>query len=117
MKTMKGWDNKAIGAFAKTVSGGTPATHISAYWQNGTIVWLNSGELSKHDLIREPTTLITEKAVRFSAAKLVPKGSVGIALTGATTGMVGYFEIETTTNQSITAILPNPTVDTLYLFY
>ncbi|MFC1965955.1 restriction endonuclease subunit S [Chloroflexota bacterium] len=97
--------------------GGTPATSVIEFWKNGSIPWINSGELSKNDYIKEPTTLISDRALKFSSAKLAPKHSVGIALTGATTGMVGFYEIETTTNQSIVSILPNRKVDTLYIFH
>jgi type I restriction enzyme, S subunit len=114
---MSKWQIKRIKDFAFTKSGGTPSTDRKDYWENGTIGWINSGELSKNNFIKKPTTYITEKGFRNSAATLMPIGTVVIALTGATTGMVALLEIETTGNQSITGIFPSDEYNSLYLFY
>jgi type I restriction enzyme S subunit len=114
---METWNKKKISDFAYTVSGGTPSTERKDFWQDGTIAWINSGELSQNDFIKEPTTYITEKGYTNSAAKLMPINTVVIALTGATTGMVAHLDIETTGNQSITGIFPSDEHNSRYLFY
>lgn len=114
---MSKWSKKKIKDFAFTASGGTPSTERKEYWHNGTIPWINSGELSKHDIIKKPTTYITQEALDNSSAKLFPIGTVVIALTGATTGMSAILEIETSTNQSITGIFPSKEHDSKFLLY
>lgn len=114
---MSNWKKKKIKDFAFTASGGTPSTERKEFWHNGTIPWINSGELSKHDVIKKPTTYITQEALENSSAKLFPIETVVIALTGATTGMSAILEIETSTNQSITGIFPSKEHDSKFLLY
>ena len=55
--------------------------------------------------------------VENSVAKLFPKNTVVIALTGATTGNVGFLTFETSTNQSITGIFPSEKFVSKFLFF
>ena len=114
---MSEWIYKKIKDFAFTVSGGTPTTGIKEFWHDGTVPWINSGELSKNNIISRPTTYITELALLNSSAKLMPIGTVVIALTGATTGMSAILEIETSGNQSITGIFPSKEHNSKFLLY
>jgi len=36
-----------ISAIAECYAGATPASGIAAYWENGTIPWMSSGEVNK----------------------------------------------------------------------
>jgi type I restriction enzyme S subunit len=111
----KNWIKLSIKDIAKTKSGGTPSTSVREYW-NGNIPWINSGML-KGTIITEYSKLITERGLNESSANLFPVNTVVIALTGVTTGKVGLLGIETSTNQSITGILPNKTYNSKFLFY
>jgi len=42
----EGWEVKRLEEIAKTGSGGTPKSTIKSYYENGTIAWINSGELN-----------------------------------------------------------------------
>jgi type I restriction enzyme S subunit len=100
----QGWEVKKLGDTFKTVLGGTPSRVRSEFWEGGTIPWINSGKVN--DLrITAPSELITELALKRSAAKLMPKGTTVLAITGATLGQVSYLEIETTANQSVVGIV------------
>ncbi|MDO8874249.1 MAG: restriction endonuclease subunit S [Methanoregula sp.] len=110
------WDIIAIGKFASSKSGGTPSTLKEEYWKNGTVPWVNSGAL-KDNFVNQPSTLITKLGLENSSAKLFPKKTVLIALTGATTGRVGILDIESSTNQSVVGILPNSKFISEFLFY
>jgi type I restriction enzyme S subunit len=109
------WEKKKISEFAKTHSGGTPSTTKKEYW-DGNIPWINSGKL-KDEIISSPSRYITEMGLKESSAKLFPKGTTVIALTGATTGKVGLLDFETSTNQSVVGIYPNEVLDNKLLFY
>ena len=99
----RGWEVKKLGELFKTVLGGTPSRKKPEFWEGGTIPWINSGKVNE-PRITTPSELITELALNRSAAKLMPKGTTVLAITGATLGQVSYLEIETTANQSVVGI-------------
>jgi type I restriction enzyme S subunit len=103
-KIPKGWEVKRIGDVFQTVLGGTPSRAKPEFWEGGTIAWINSGKVN--DLrITEASELITALALDKSAAKLMPRGTTVLAITGATLGQVSYLEIETSANQSVVGIV------------
>ena len=106
-----------IGDIAKTGSGGTPTSTVSDYYDNGTIPWINSGELNQ-PFISETNNYITEKGMANSSAKLFPANTVLLAMYGATAGKVSLLQFEACTNQAICAIVPDETVvSPLFLKY
>src|SRR5699024_12827265 len=69
------WDEKNIGEFAQTSSGGTPKRGNKEFYKNGNINWFKTGELgSKY--IYESEEKITEIALEKSSAKLFPKDTL-----------------------------------------
>mgnify|MGYP001571231058 CR=1 FL=1 len=111
-----GWKKKKIREFTKTKSGGTPSTFKPEYWENGDVPWLPSGEL-QNCILKKANIFITKKGLENSAACLFPTDSILIALTGATTGKIGYLTFESSGNQSITAIFPSKEHYPKYLYY
>ncbi len=99
-----------------STSGGTPNRGNQEYW-NGNISWLKSGELNDGQLINNSEEKITEAGLKNSSAKLFPKGTLLIALYGATAGKLGVLEFDSTTNQAICGFFENEYVETKYLFY
>ena len=57
-----GYEMKKIGDVYKTASGGTPLSNKKEYYANGTIPWINSGEVSKKE-INFADSFITELGV------------------------------------------------------
>ncbi|EME4727818.1 restriction endonuclease subunit S [Acinetobacter baumannii] len=107
---------KKISTFCKTGSGGTPSRSNNAFFENGTIPWVKSGEL-KNRYITEVEEYITDLAIEKSSAKLVSKGSLLIAMYGATVGEVSQLTFDATTNQAICNIQPDENVcDVNYLY-
>ena len=96
---------KKIGDVFNTTSGGTPLSSKREYYENGTIPWINSGEVSKKE-INFADHFITESGLNNSNAKLFPPGTVLLAMYGATAGKVSLLSIEATTNQALCALLP-----------
>lgn len=115
-ENLKGYSRIKIGDLAEVITGGTPSTRKSEYWENGNIPWLPSGECRDKE-INSASKFITEDGMRNSSAKLMPKNTVIIALTGATTGKTGILNIEATANQSVTGIIPNNKFIPKYIFY
>lgn len=98
------WKTVPISNKYSILLGGTPSRKMSEYWANGTIGWINSGKVNEFR-ITQPSELITEKALNKSAAKLLPKGSTVVAITGATLGQVSRVERSFAANQSVVGIV------------
>ena len=105
-----------IKEFAQVITGGTPSTTKPEYWEGGEIPWLNSGELNQK-IVTKSRNFITEIGLDKCSARLMPIDTVLIALTGSTTGVVGYLTFEACANQSVTGILPSTKHDPKYLYY
>ena len=106
---------KKIQDIAETTSGGTPSRNITSYY-GGNIPWIKSGELND-GFIEKSEEYITEEGLNNSSAKVYPKGTLVLALYGATVGKVGILNIEAASNQAVCAIFPNKDVNRDYLFW
>lgn len=106
-----------IGDFCQTGSGGTPNRADAFNFDGGTVPWVKSGEL-KSRFVERAEESITEAALNSSAAKLVPKGALLVAMYGATVGEVSELKIDAATNQAVCHIVPDPVrCDRDYLFH
>lgn len=102
----EGWVQVSAKELAtKVQNGGTPSRKNDAYWDNGDIPWLTSGEV-RQAFITHTENFITQAGLDGSSAKWVPAGSTVIALYGATAGQVSFTLTKVTTNQAICALLP-----------
>lgn len=104
-----------LGDVAETTSGGTPQRGIARFY-GGDIPWVKSGELPD-GLILETEETITEEGLANSSAKLLPNGTLLIAMYGATVGKIGILGMQAATNQAVCAITPRDDLDRNYLFY
>jgi restriction endonuclease S subunit len=104
----EGWITDKLGNLCDTTSGGTPSRERPDFF-NGEIPWLKSGELNDA-LIVDSEERITEEALQNSNAKIFTKGTLLIALYGATTGKTGILGVDAATNQAICAIFPNKNI-------
>lgn len=113
-----GVEYKTLGEIAVCYTGATPKTGIAAYWENGTIPWMSSGEVNKGE-VYSTEKKITQLAYDSCSTKLVPPNTVVIALAGQgkTRGTVAITRISLCTNQSLCSILPDKTVDSEYLYH
>lgn len=110
------WTVAQLEEVAKWGSGGTPSRGNPKFY-NGKIPWIKTGELGSKYVFRTGEH-ITEEAVKKSSAKLFPKGSVGIAMYGATIGKTSIFGIEASTNQACAVAICNDSViHNEYLYY
>lgn len=97
-KLPKRWVETKLGVVAEWGSGGTPNRSEPNYY-NGTIPWIKTGDLND-SIIFEASEYITELGVKKSSAKLFPKGSIIVAMYGATIGKTAKLGIDATTNQA-----------------
>ena len=107
------WEVNTIGGFCTCFSGGTPNTSNPSYY-GGNIAWITSSDLNKAR-IAEVDGRITEDGLANSASKIVNKGTLLLALYGATAGVCAVSEIQAAINQAVLAISPRRG-DIEYLF-
>lgn len=107
------WPTERLGDVAKTTSGGTPDRKNENYY-GGDIVWVKSGELHQHEVTKTEET-ITQLGLENSSAKLIPPGTILMAMYGATVGALSRLAIEAATNQAVCCITPDHTLNSDYL--
>lgn len=109
------WCWTTLGNIGKWQSGATPSRLNKDYYK-GNIPWLKTGDLTDGFIYDIPET-ITQKALEETSVKLNPKGSVLIAMYGATIGKIGILTIPSTTNQACCACSEYKGIYNMYLFY
>ena len=91
-------------------NGQTPSRNNSKFW-NDNIFWLTSGELN-HGTIKNTIEKISKLGQKDKNLRLVKKGTFVIAITGLEAagirGNCAILGIDTTLNQSVMAIYPDP---------
>ena len=107
----------AVKDLTDVTSGGTPSRDKTEYWDNGTIPWVKTTELQNNVLI-DVDEHITEAGLAGSSAKLVPVGTILVAMygQGKTRGMTAYLGVEASTNQACACILPSDKVDSMFMW-
>jgi type I restriction enzyme S subunit len=96
------WEVVALGSLAKVGNGSTPKRANDAFWEGGTIPWLNSSKI--HDrFIIEADQFVTPQAVKECHLPSVAPNSLLIAITGQgkTLGNSAITRIETCINQHL----------------
>lgn len=110
------WEVKKVKDIAETGSGGTPLKSKKEYFENGTIPWINSGEVNASFIISS-RKFISQKGLDNSSAKLFQRGTILMAMYGATAGQVSLIDLEASTNQAVCGIIPNDKRMIPYLKY
>ncbi len=103
------WGIGKVKKFFATSSGSTPNTDKQDAYYNGDIPWIRSLDLTDGDIV-EWEVGITPAAIDDTACKLLPVGTVLVAMYGGdgTIGKNGLLRILAATNQAICALLPSP---------
>lgn len=110
-----GWKIKKMPEVVKWSSGGTPKARVKEYYENGNIPWLIIGDLND-GIVNTSATKITELGLNNSSAKLVPTGTLLVAMYGSI-GKLGITGMECCTNQAIAFAKEMYGVTTEYMFY
>lgn len=112
-----GYPYLALKDLSDVISGGTPSRGKAEFWNNGTIPWVKTTEL-KNNVITDVDEYITEEGLVNSSAKLVPAGTILVAMygQGKTRGMTAYLDIEASTNQACACILPSDKIDSMFMW-
>ena len=84
-------------------------------YYGGNIPWLKTGDLNDGTITYIPE-YITQRALEETSVRLNPKGSVLIAMYGATIGKIGILSFPATTNQACCACYEY-SINQMFLFY
>ncbi|MEO5283655.1 restriction endonuclease subunit S [Limosilactobacillus allomucosae] len=113
------WEQRKLGEILSDLyNGQTPSRNVKKYWK-GDIPWLTSGELN-HGIVMKTIEKISESGKKAANLKLIPKGTIVIAITGleapGTRGNCAILGIDTTLNQSVMALFVKTNIDTQFIF-
>ena len=113
------WVQRKVSDLAEdTFGGGTPKTSVPEFWE-GDLPWIQSSDLIQDDVLNEYSTkLISAEAVKSSAAKRIPGGSIAV-VTRVGVGKLALVNTEYATSQDFLSLsdLTGDTKFTLYLLY
>lgn len=96
-------------------SGGTPKATEKQYYDGGSIPWLVIGDLND-SIVSSSASKITELGLQNSSAKMIPAGTLLVAMYGSI-GKLGITGIECCTNQAIAYAKELYGVTTKYMFF
>ena len=88
----------------KLLSGGTPSTSISEYW-NGNVAWTKGATLTVHYLI-QGERFISKAGLKNSSSSIIPKNNL-LVVSRVSIGNLSINKINVAINQDITAIILN----------
>lgn len=111
------WDMWKISHVCPYIASGTTPKADGDTYYGGENLWVTTGEL-RENIIFDTQKKVTNKALfDMPTLRLHPKGSVSIAMYGATIGRLGIFGKEAATNQACCVMPPSKVLYNKYLFY
>ena len=97
------------------VTGNTPPTSNSEYYDNGSYLWASPADLGISKNITETKTKLSLSG--FRKTRNIPKGSVLITCIGSTIGKMGMATETMSSNQQINSIVINDKSDSDFVYY
>jgi type I restriction enzyme S subunit len=108
------WEWTTLGEVAQWSSGGTPQAKNPKFY-DGDIPWAIIGDLND-GVVSDTRASITEAGLENSSAKVVPAGTLLIAMYGSI-GKLGIAGVDMATNQAIATARVGNRLDTKFLFF
>ena len=99
----------------KVITGNTPPTAETRYYENGYKLWASPADLCGDKYISRTQTRLTEEG--FSKTRVVPQGTTLVTCIGSTIGKMGMASQEMSTNQQINSVIPYESTDGQFLYY
>lgn len=115
------WQGVKLNHFARMGSGHTPSRAHPEWWQNCTIPWITTGEVSqirddRREVLTKTRECISEFGLANSAAELHPKGTVVLCRT-ASAGYSAVMGEDMATSQDFVTWTCGPKLDPFYLLW
>jgi type I restriction enzyme S subunit len=117
-KVPENWRWVRLGDITQIIGGGTPASGVAEYYENGDIPWISPADLSQYNniYISHGTKNITQLGLAKSSAKLLPTDTVCLS----SRAPIGYVVIAAnplSTNQGFKSFLPAEIYNSRYLYW
>ena len=110
------WMKKSLIEIVELISGGTPKTSKSEYW-NGNINWLSVKDFNNcNRYVYSTEKTITEEGLNNSSTKLLQKDDIIISARG-TVGEIAMIPFPMAFNQSCYGIRAKDVIDSTFLYY
>ena len=111
------WSSVTVRQMGKVVTGGTPDTQNSEYW-DGELAWVTPTDITKlrSRFVSKTSRTITDLGVRNSSATILPSGSL-LVCTRATVGESAISSTRISTNQGFKNLVPSDSYDVNFLYY
>lgn len=108
-----GWKVNKLGTVLDTALGGTPSTENKSFWENGTVSWLNSGEVADFPIVSSEAK-ITEEAIKSSTTEFFSKGTTLLSITRHLRPTI--LAIDACANQSVVGIKEKGNIKHTYIY-
>jgi type I restriction enzyme S subunit len=110
------WEVKKLGEVAEMTSGTTPSRANIDFYSNGSIPWVKTTDLN-NGILNSTEESVTNKALEKTSLKLLPKGTVLVAMYGGFNqiGRTAMLGMEATINQALSALICNEKIYNAYL--
>ena len=110
------WEVKRLGEIAELSSGTTPSRTNNDFYSSGSIPWVKTTDLN-NSILYSTEESVTNKALEKTSLKLLPKGTVLVAMYGGFNqiGRTAMLGIEATINQALSALICNERIYNSFL--
>ncbi|EES71593.1 type I restriction modification DNA specificity domain protein [Paenibacillus sp. oral taxon 786 str. D14] len=113
------WNNVMLGDVVDIISGGTPKTTITEYWEPEEIDWITAKDVSECEnrTIRKTSRRISKKGLENSSARILEPLTTVLIARGATTGKVALSSEGMAMNQTCYGLQAKEGNDKLFIYY
>ena len=112
------WESWKIShAFGHIGSGTTPPSNEAAWYDEGEIPWVTTGELRENVITCTAKGVTREAVERFGSLRIYPPGSLVVAMYGATIGRLGVLGIHAATNQACCVLASPASLAVRFVFH
>ena len=98
------WEQCQIKDFGKVITGSTPPTSKTEYYDNGVFLWASPADLGNVKDVVSTKTKLSQQG--FDKCRKIPAHSILVTCIGSTIGKMGMATTEMATNQQINSIIP-----------
>ena len=109
------WEKCSIQDYGEVVTGNTPPTSHTEYYENGSYLWASPADLGINKNITETKTKLSLSG--FKKTRSIPKGSVLVTCIGSTIGKMGMAAETMSSNQQINSIVVNDKSNSDFVYY
>lgn len=109
------WKKCIIQDYGEVITGNTPPTSNSEYYNNGSYLWASPADLGIGKKINDTKTKLS--LLGFKKTRVIPQGSILVTCIGSTIGKMGMATETMSSNQQINSIVVNEKNNNDFVYY